>query len=63
MKKTTSVQKTIHNSKKIIKGILCFCEHIPEKKPDEPTEILVWKVSIREMGNESLNTFSCQSID
>ena len=32
-KKTTSVQKTIHNFKKIVKGVLCFCEHMPETNP------------------------------
>ena len=31
MEKSTSVQKNIHNFKKIVKGVLCFCEHMPGK--------------------------------
>ena len=30
-KKSTSVQKNIHRFKKIIKGVLSFCKHMPGK--------------------------------
>ena len=60
--KTTSVQKSIHNFKEIVKGILWFCKHMQEK-PEYPTEIQEWKVSLREMGNGELNTLVHQSID
>ena len=55
--------KNYSQFKKIVKGVLCFCEHIPEKNPDDPTKILVQKVSLLEMRNEVLNTVVHQSID
>ena len=36
---------------------------MPLKKLNDPTELLGWKVSIREMGNEEFNTLVHQSID
>ena len=63
MKKTTSARKTIHNVEKIVKGVLYFCEHMTERKPDNPTESLGQKFSLREMVNGALNNLVRQSID
>ena len=36
---------------------------MPEKKPNDLTEIFGWKVSLCEMGNEALNTLVNQIIN
>ena len=60
--KTTSLKKN-HNFKKMVKGVLWFCKNMPEKNPENPTELLGWKVSLIEMGNGALNTLFHKSID
>ena len=48
--KTTSLKKN-HNFKKMVKGVLWFCKNMPEKNPENPTELLGWKVSLSKMEN------------
>ena len=40
--KSKLVKKNIQNLKNTVKGILWFCNKIPDKKPEYPTEILAW---------------------
>ena len=61
-KKYSSIRKTIHNFKKIVKAYFVSANTL-KKKTDDPTELLGWKVSLREMGNDALNTLVYQSIE
>ena len=38
-----------------MRGILLFCDKMPDKKPEYPIEILAWKNSIELMANEAIN--------
>ena len=39
-------EKNVQNFKNIVKGILWFCDKMPNKKPEDPTEVLAQKVSL-----------------
>ena len=43
--KSKSMRKNYHNLKITVRGILMFCNNMPDKKPKDPTEILSWKNS------------------
>ena len=40
-----------------------FCNNMPDKKPEDPTEILAWKNSVELMANEAINKFLSASIE
>ena len=37
------VKTNVHNLKNTVRGILLFYNKIPDKKPEDPKEILAWK--------------------
>ena len=36
------VKNSIQNLNNTVKGILLFCDNIPNRKQEEPTKILIW---------------------
>ena len=46
-----------------MRGILLFCDKIPDKKPVHPTEILSWKNFLELMENEAINKFLSASVE
>ena len=40
-----------------------FCDKMPEKKPEDPTEILAWKKSLKHMANEAINKLFLASME
>ena len=40
-----------------------FCDKMPEKKPEDPTEILSWKKSLELMANEAINKLFSASME
>ena len=46
-----------------MKGILLFCDKIPNNKPVDPTEILSWKNSLEIMANDAINKLLLASIE
>ena len=55
--------KNVQNLKNTVKGILWFCNKMPNKKPEDPTEVLTWKVSLPLMANKAMNQLITTSID
>ena len=45
-KKSNLVKENVQNLNNTVKGILLFCDNMPNNKPDHPTDILAWKVSL-----------------
>ena len=46
-----------------MKGVLFFCNKMPNKKPEDPTEILAWKVSLTLMANKAIDKLLMKSIE
>ena len=40
-----------------------FSDKIPDKKPEDPTEILAWKNSLKLIANEAINKLLSASMD
>ena len=40
-----------------------FCDKIPDKKPEDPTDILAWKNSLKLIANEAINKLLSASMD
>ena len=53
--KSNTTRKNFHNLKCTVRGILMFCENMPDKKPEDPTNILAWKNSLEIMTNDAIN--------
>ena len=53
--KSYLVKKNVQNLKNTVRGILLFYDEIPDKKLEDPTEILEWKNSLELMANEEIN--------
>ena len=49
------MKTNVQNLKNTVRGILLSCDKMPDKKPEDPTEILAWKNSIELMANEAIN--------
>ena len=56
-KKSNLAKINVQNLKNIVKGILLFCNNIPNNKPEDPTDILAWKVSIPLMAKKAIYQF------
>ena len=41
-KKIKSSEESVQKLNSTVKGILLFCDKMPNKNPEEPTEILEW---------------------
>ena len=46
-----SSEKIFQKLKNTVKGILWFCNKMPDKKPEDPTKLLTCKVSLPLMAN------------
>ena len=46
-----------------MKGILWFCNKIPDKKTEDPTEILAWGVSLPLMTDKAIDGLFTRSIE
>ena len=57
------MKENVQNLNNTVKGILLFCDNIPNKKPEDPTDILAWKVSISLMSNKKIDQFITRSIE
>ena len=55
--------KNVQNLKNNVKGILWFCNKIPNNKPEDPTEILTYKVSLPLMANYKIDQLRTRSIE
>ena len=62
-KKSNLVKKNVQNIKNTVKGILWFYNKMPDKKPEDPTEILAWKVSLPLISNKVIDKLFPRSID
>ena len=40
-----------------------FCDKMPDKKPEDPAEILAWKHSLELMANEAMNKLLSASME
>ena len=60
--KSKATRKNFHNLKITVRGILLLCNKIPDKKPEDPTEILSWKNSLELISNDAINKFVLASI-
>ena len=57
------MRKNSHNLKNTLRGIFLFCNNIPDKKPEDPTDILSWKNSLEIMANDAINKLLFSSIE
>ena len=57
------MKTNVQNLKNTVRGILLSCDKMPDKKPEDPTEILAWKNSIELMANEAINKFLSESME
>ena len=56
--KSKAMRKNYHNLKITVRGILLFCNKMPDMKRKEPTELLSWKNSLKKWPmTQSLNWF------
>ena len=62
-KKSNLVKENVQNLNNTVKGILLFCDNITDKKPEDPTDILAWKVSLSLMSNKTIDQFLTRSIE
>ena len=46
-----------------MRGILLFCDNIPDNKPEDPTDIFPWKNSLKIMANDAINKLLLVSIE
>ena len=46
-----------------MRGKLLFYDNMPNKKPEDPTDILSWKNSLELMANESINKLLLTSME
>ena len=44
-----------HNLKNTVRGILLFCDKMPDNKPEDPTYILSWKNSLEIIATDAIN--------
>ena len=63
MKKNLIRRKKVQNLKNIVKGTFCLCDKIPNKKPQDPPEILAWKVSLPIMADNAVDKWVLISIE
>ena len=62
-KEKSYLVKKNQNLKNTVRGILLLCDNMPDKKPEEPTEMLVWKNSLELMSNEAINILISASME
>ena len=62
-KKRKSSEKYVQNLKNTVKGILLLCDKMPDKKPEDPTGILAWKLSLPIMSNKAIDKLLTRSIE
>ena len=60
--KSNSMRKHYHNLKKTVRGILLFCNKMPDMKPKDSTEILSCKNSLEKMANDAITKLVSESI-
>ena len=56
------MKKHVHNVKSTMRYILLFRDKMPDKKPEDPTEIFSWKNSLEIMANDVINKLLLASI-
>ena len=56
------MRKTFHNLKNTVRGILLFFNNMPDKKPEDTTDILSWENSLKNMADDTINKFLLASI-
>ena len=61
--KSNLEKKDVQNLKNNVRGILLFYDKIPNKKPEVPTDILSWKVSLQLMAKKAINKLLTTSIE
>ena len=54
-KEKSNIVKNVQILKNTVRGILMLFDKIPNKKPEDPTEMLAWKNSLELMANEEIN--------
>ena len=57
------MKKNVQNLDNTVKGILLFCDKMPDKKIDYPTDILARKVSLPLMANKEIHQMITTSIE
>ena len=62
-KKGDQVKINVQNLKNTVKGILWFCNKMPNKKPEDPTKILARKVSLPLIANKETDQLLTRSIE
>ena len=60
--KSNAMRKNFYNLNITVRGILLFCDKMPDKKTENPTEILSWKKSLEIMANDAINKLILVSI-
>ena len=61
--KKSNLVKNVKNLKNTVKGILLFYDKMLDRKPEDPTEIFSWKVSITLMGIKVTDQLLTRSIE
>ena len=56
------MRKNFYNLNITVRGILLFCDKMPDKKTEIPTEILSWKKSLEIMAKDAINKLLLASI-
>ena len=54
-KKNKYNEKNVQNLKNTVKGILLFCNKMPDDKLEDPTEILAWKFNLPLVANKEID--------
>ena len=49
------MRKQFHNLKNTVRGILLFFNNMPDKKPEDTTDILSWENSLKNMADDTIN--------
>ena len=62
-KKIKYIEKNVQNLYNTVKSILSFCNKMPNKRPDDPTGILAWKVSLPLRFNKAIDQLFTRSIE
>ena len=59
---TKNVRQNYHNIKRTVRSILLYCNEMPDKNPQNPLEILAWKISLENMANDAISKLVFDSI-
>ena len=62
-KEESNLLKKYHNLKNTVRNILLFFHKMPDKKPEDPTYILAWKVSLQFFYKKAINILLMISIE